>query len=290
MAIKQLSISVVIPSTSEILPSALDAALVRQTVTPIEVIHIYDEQRKGAAWARNRGIEKASGDVIACIDDDCIPPVNWLASISESLCRYDADVVGGTYEESDPFLRARRNRQRFPTQPGPDSNGMVGAGGNIAYRMDMLKRARARDGFIFNESFRISQDWELIWRLRDLGAKVYFLATPVQHLKVLRPNAYLRQQFFRGIGIARLNQVRKELSTNLVVHRSLLWSDSDSAPWKSLLKLIWHKGIGPFDAQSFASFQQFLLFWIGEKSQCVGYVWAKWCMPANRFQKQVSQS
>jgi glycosyltransferase involved in cell wall biosynthesis len=280
----------VIPSTSEVLPKHLGVALAQQTITPIEVIHIYDKQRNGAAWARNRGIEKASGNIVACIDDDCIPPANWLASITEAMSRYNADVVGGTYEERDPFLRARRNRQRYPSGPCPDYSGIVGAGGNIAYQMDILMQARARDGFIFNESFRISQDWELIWRLRDLGAKVYYQATPVQHLKSLSSVAYLQQQFFRGVGIAWLNEVRKGLGTDLVVHRSLLWSDSDSAPWKTLLKLVWHKGIGPFDIHSFDSFRQFALFWSGEKVQSVGFLWAKWRKPAYRLRQPVSQT
>jgi len=272
---KSPCISVVIPSTSRNLPALLETALARQTFTPIEVIHIYDEQRKGAAWARNRGIETASGDIVACIDDDCVPPVHWLASIRDTMCRYNADVVGGTYREKDPFLRARRNRQRYPGKSGPDRQGQVGTGGNIAYRKDILDRVRNQFGSVFDESFRISQDWELIWRLRSIGARVVFLATPVQHQKLLTPVAYLRQQFFRGIGIARLDEVRNRIGSAAVTHRSLLWSDDGSAAWSILPKLFWYKGIGPFDWRSFTSVRQFLLFWLGEKVQSIGFLWAK---------------
>jgi len=272
---RRASISVVIPSTRAKLPAALGWALSRQTLKPLEVIHVHDRDRMGAAWARNRGVKRATGDIIACIDDDCVPPTHWLESISEAFARYDADVVGGTYEECDPFLRARRARQEFPAETGLDTNGHVGAGGNIAYRRSALSLARARDGHVFNESFRISQDWELAWRLRDLGATIVFLGVPVRHYKSLRPLGYLSQQFFRGIGIANLALARKRLDPRLRTHRSLLWSDPGCPTWMTLARLAWYKGIGPFDWQSFASPGQFSLFWIGEKIQSAGYLWAR---------------
>jgi glycosyltransferase involved in cell wall biosynthesis len=270
---------VVVPSTSEICPPALVAALESQTLPPHEIIHIYDGELIGAAWSRNRGIERASGDIVAFIDDDCVPPAQWLASISEAMTQYDADIVGGTYDECDSFLRARRSRQQYPSVTGPDSKGQVGAGGNIAIRKEMLQRAEAMYGYIFDESFRISQDWELIWRLRSLDANVVFLATPVRHQKSLGARSYLQQQFFRGIGIARLDRVRRQLKPGLVTHQSLLWSHPDEAKWKRICKLVWYKGFGPFDRRSFDSTRQFLLFWLGEKIQSLGYLWSKWRSP-----------
>ena len=275
MTTVQYQISVIVPSIRAELPEALGRALMNQSLPPHEVIHIHDEQRLGAGWARNRGIELASGQIIACIDDDCVPPAHWLESIRDAFARYDADVVGGTYEECDPFLRARRMRQQFPGVTGPDTYGHVGAGGNIAFKVEALMRARSRDGYVFNESFRMSQDWELVWRLRDLGARFVFLAVPVRHEKSLGALDYLSQQFSRGIGIAKLAQARKKLGSAVQTHRSLLWSYPGRSLWKTIAKAAWHKGIGPFDLQNFHSMRQFMLFWLGEKSQGVGYLWAQ---------------
>lgn len=270
-----MSISVVIPSTLESLPKDLEAALARQTVPAREVIHVYDEHRQGAAWARNRGIEKAAGHIVACIDDDCVPPDDWLATISETMTDYDADVVGGTYDELDPFLRDRRRRQGFPCRTGPDDHGQVGAGGNIAYRMSTLLLTRWRDGYFFNESFRMSQDWELIWRLRDQGARVVYMAKPVSHSKTMSSFAYLRQQFSRGIGIAMLNRARLRLGNGLVTHKSVLWSNPESSRARVLLQVVWHKVIGPVDWQSFSTLRNFTVFWLGEKLQGLGFLWAE---------------
>jgi glycosyltransferase involved in cell wall biosynthesis len=268
-------ISVIIPSVVAETPDRLREALSNQSLAPHEIIHVHDADRRGAAWARNRGIEKASGEIVACIDDDCIPPSDWLESISDAMARFGADVVGGTYEEHDPFLRARRQRQAFPTKTGPDKEGMVGAGGNIAYRMRILEALRQRDGHVFNEAFRISQDWELMWRLRGNGARVVFLATQVLHLKRLGPLSYLKQQFSRGIGIAGLDRLRQRLGSGIVTHRSLLWGKTDIPKWRLQLTILWRKGIGPFDLHSFSSMTQFALFWIGEKVQAAGYLWGK---------------
>jgi glycosyltransferase involved in cell wall biosynthesis len=268
-------ISVIIPSVLAETPAGLREALSNQSLPPHEIIHVHDAGRRGAAWARNRGIEQASGDIVACIDDDCVPPADWLESISDAMACFEADVAGGTYEEDDPFLRARRRRQAFPTKTGPDREGMVGAGGNIAYRMTVLETIRERDGHVFNEAFRISQDWELMWRLRGNGARVVFLATPVLHLKRLGPLSYLKQQFSRGIGIAGLDRLRQRLGSGIVTHRSLLWSKQDTPKWRLRLTILWRKGIGPFDLYNFSSTAQFALFWIGEKVQAAGYLWGK---------------
>jgi glycosyltransferase involved in cell wall biosynthesis len=54
------------------------------------------ERRQGLSFARNRGIEVASGDYIAFIDDDAIANTNYAASIVEALDTYqDFSALGG---------------------------------------------------------------------------------------------------------------------------------------------------------------------------------------------------
>jgi glycosyltransferase involved in cell wall biosynthesis len=266
-------IEVIIPSTSPTLLPEISEALERQTIKAINVHLVYDGERRGAAWARNQALINCNSEFVACLDDDCIPPAHWLEAILEAFEIFKADIVGGTYKETDPFLADRRARQSYPKQTTEDKSGLVGAGGNLAFRLDILHQLEAQDGYIFNIAFPMSQDWELVWRLRAMGATTVFLPVPVKHLKQMSAISYFPQQFKRGIGIQGLNRVQKALSGNVPRHRSLLWSDKKSSFWKTALKLIWYKGVGPFDRSNFRSWSYFLRFWVGEKCQSVGFLW-----------------
>ncbi len=62
---------------------------------PGKVRYIFEPQQ-GNAHARNRGIENASGAIIAFIDDDVTVESNWLASLKTALdARNDLSFVGG---------------------------------------------------------------------------------------------------------------------------------------------------------------------------------------------------
>ena len=266
--------AVVIPSTRAQPDARVLSALEAQTVRPKEICWVHDEAGKGPAWARNRGIERTHASIVAFLDDDCVPPPDWLGSFAAAFRGFAVDIVGGTYEETDRFLAARRARQRYPLETGIDAAGAVGAGGNIAIRRTALAALKARDGHIYNERFRIGEDWELVWRLRAHGHEAAFSRIRVRHLKSLSTRAYLVQQFRRGIGIAMLDDLQKSLPATLPRHQSRLWNASRTgSPARKTFDLIYRKGIGPFDWRSFARPADFALFWFGEKCQGAGFLW-----------------
>ncbi|GGN23751.1 glycosyltransferase family 2 protein [Halarchaeum nitratireducens] len=84
-------LSVVVPSLPDHDLSALVSALRNQQLDEFEAIFVVDESL-GVCEARNRGVEEASGDVIAFTDDDCEPPSEWLSVIAEAF-RDDPDLV-----------------------------------------------------------------------------------------------------------------------------------------------------------------------------------------------------
>lgn len=49
----------------------------------------------GPAAARNTGVEKAKGDFLVFIDDDCKPGTHWLQNLSERCLRAPDQAVGG---------------------------------------------------------------------------------------------------------------------------------------------------------------------------------------------------
>jgi cellulose synthase/poly-beta-1,6-N-acetylglucosamine synthase-like glycosyltransferase len=267
------SIAVIVPTTGSRDLTELNEAICRQTRPADEIIVIEDRARRGGAWARNRGIERSSAQLLAFLDDDCIPPPQWLDSLAAAIARFDAAGAGGTYSEEDPFLHARRCRQNYPSAELIDSVGWVGAGGNVAYRRAVLEQLRARDGHYFNEAFRISEDKELAWRVRARGGQLVFVPVEVRHTKRCIGWTYVKQQFGRGIGIAGLHWAARADRDSAPPDRGLLWAQRGRPTAAAWLRIFALKAVGPFDRRSFGTTAHFLLFWIGEKSQGLGFLW-----------------
>lgn len=64
---------------------------------------VLDEPRKGTNRARQTGLEHASGNVVAFLDADCVPPPWWLEKIYEKLHDNKNSFVAlaGTYKYTE---------------------------------------------------------------------------------------------------------------------------------------------------------------------------------------------
>jgi glycosyltransferase involved in cell wall biosynthesis len=262
-------VSVVVPTIDRSSISECLDALARQTRSPDELIVVKDRERRGASRARNEGIRRATGDIVAFTDDDCIPPPGWLERFVGELDRWNADGAGGTLADTDPFLAEVRRRRQPAGGEGPEFAACVGNTGNVAYRRSALEALRVRDGFVFDERYRSAEDVDLAIRLRSIGAVLAFVDLPVLHVKPMGRLSYLKAQYRRGRGIALLRRTVSRFP-DIGTRKSLAWRESGGkADW---LRAAWHKGIGPFDRSSFSTFGRFLLFWLGEKAQGVGFL------------------
>ena len=54
-----------------------------------------NEQNQGLSYSRTRGVEQASGDVIAFLDDDAVANPEWVAKLVDGYEQTDAIAVGG---------------------------------------------------------------------------------------------------------------------------------------------------------------------------------------------------
>lgn len=271
-------VTVIIPTVKRgSLGQCLDA-LKGQTRPADEILVIRDEQRRGPAWARNEGIRTARGDLIAFTDDDCVPPPDWLENLIRVMDDYEADGAGGTLRETDQLLHEQKMRRGFPTEIGIDTMGWVADTGNIMYRKAWLDKRVAEDGFVFNETFRVSQDAEFAWRSRVNGARFVFVPQPVMHLRRATPSKHFRHQFGRGVAIAHLYTIQRAAKTTITHQPSMIWGKKDSPKLLMWSRALWHKAVGPFDRSSFSRARYFWMFWLGEKCQSLGFVWGmlKW--------------
>lgn len=99
-------------------------ALAADAACPVHYVH---EPRAGVANARNAGMAKASGDLIAFLDDDEEAPAGWLAALLSAQVRYDADVVFGPVRARAPDSVAehRDYLERFFSRLGPAEAGVI---------------------------------------------------------------------------------------------------------------------------------------------------------------------
>jgi glycosyltransferase involved in cell wall biosynthesis len=266
-------VSVVIPTMGRPQIVSCREGLARQTRQADEIIEVLDLAKQGVAWGRNEGIRRSSGDLIAFVDDDAIPPPDWLERLVSALDRNRAAVAGGTFEETDPFLREVRNLREWPDDERIDTEGHVGNGGNIMFRREWLDRLKEIDGCVYREEWRnASEDWELIWRLRSLGATLVYVPVRVTHLRRAGLRAHLHHQYVRGKGIAQLYRALWESREKPMIQKSLLWQDGMVGSLSGILLAGWFTLIGPFKLGAFSSYSHFAKYWLGEKSRAAGFL------------------
>jgi succinoglycan biosynthesis protein ExoM len=107
-------------------PSARPIAEQLAAEADFPVIYVH-EPRAGVANARNSGLAKAAGGLIAFLDDDEEAPGGWLAALVEAQARFDADVVFGPVRARAPasVVRHRDYLERFFSRVGPEAAGVI---------------------------------------------------------------------------------------------------------------------------------------------------------------------
>ncbi len=273
---KKARISLVIPSIGRPAIGRIKAAISQQTLPLHEVIIQPDHHRKGPGWARTQGFYRSTGDLVAFIDDDCIPHARWLETMAAAMEHYNADMISSHYDETDPFLHEIRIRRKLPTEPLINPDGFVGTGGNILFRSLCLQACLDQDGFLYHPVFSTygCEDVELASRLHSRGFKLVFIDNRIRHQKKISASDYLVQQFRRGIGICLFYRIQKASKRLSPPDRSLLWKHGQKPfPGIKWMIMIWKKLIGPFDRRSFSSLKNFTIFWTGEKCQGIGFLY-----------------
>jgi glycosyltransferase involved in cell wall biosynthesis len=85
---------IVVDSSSDETPR-----IIAEEFPTVRLFHL--DQQTDPGTARNLGIVQAVGEIIACIDSDCIAPTNWLERMVVAQ-RAGHEVVGGTIENGNP--------------------------------------------------------------------------------------------------------------------------------------------------------------------------------------------
>lgn len=173
------------------------------------------EPEMGLSRARNAGIRRARGAVLAFLDDDVRVAQPWLGALREAYRRYDAACVSGRVLLAPELCRPAWWDERFDAPLGKFDRGesvilstqtgaavLLGIGANISFRREVFER----HGFFRTDLGRqgnrllMGEETELCARLRRNGELiVHYPDALVLHAPdVARfTKRYLRRWYFR---------------------------------------------------------------------------------------------
>jgi GT2 family glycosyltransferase len=162
-------------------------------------VRLINTPNNGLSRARNRGLDAATGEIIAYIDDDARPDEHWLRFIAHALATSDHVGIGGPniVPVDDPPLA-----QCVANSPGGPTHVLITdqlaehiPGCNMAFRVDRLREVGG-----FDEQFRIAgDDVDVCWKLQARGWTLGFHpAAVVYHHRRTTLKAYWRQQLNYG--------------------------------------------------------------------------------------------
>ncbi|MEJ7892344.1 MAG: glycosyltransferase [Solirubrobacteraceae bacterium] len=163
---------------------------------------------RGLSSARNTGLQAASGDIVAYLDDDAAPDPHWLTYLALGFRDETIVAVGGP---NVPVPGDGAVADAVAMAPGNPTHVLTDdrvaehiPGCNCAFRRDSLVAIGG-----FDAHFRVAgDDVDVCWRMQDAGGTIGFSpAAVVFHHRRGSVRGYLRQQ--RNYGRAEAMLERK---------------------------------------------------------------------------------
>jgi len=160
-----------------------------------ETVRLIRVKNGGLSRARNIGLEAATGEIVAYIDDDAFPDPHWLYYLAHAFRTSDFAGVGGP---NIAPLEDGRIAACVDNAPGNPTHVLLSdreaehiPGCNMAFRRSCLKAIGGFDPF-----FRIAgDDVDVCWRLQEKGWKLGFHpAAVVWHHRRNSVRAFWNQQ------------------------------------------------------------------------------------------------
>ena len=71
-----------------------------EIIKKYKVIYL-NEKKQSSYAARNKGIKKAKGNILAFVDGDCIPDKEWLKNTTKHFIEEKVDIIAGNIILSD---------------------------------------------------------------------------------------------------------------------------------------------------------------------------------------------
>jgi GT2 family glycosyltransferase len=143
---------------------------------------------RGKGAALNEGLRLARGEIIACTDDDCEVPPEWLTGMARALEEQPTaaiafcNVSAGPYDRTAGYIPTfERSRSRLLCSIGASRRGL-GLGAGMAFRREVVVALGGFDEmFGPGARFASGDDWDISYRALLSGWHIYETA----HLSIL---------------------------------------------------------------------------------------------------------
>lgn len=137
--------------------------------------------KTGTSSARNRGVLEARAELIAFLDDDVLPPQNWISKVFMIRASSKADVFGGPYTPfytSTPpiWFKEKYASNNFGDEAHWLARNKALIGGNSIWSRDLFLRIGGFSenfGYVGNKK-RYGEDNELCQRAQQAGAGLWY--------------------------------------------------------------------------------------------------------------------
>ena len=182
---------------------------------------IRHEASRGPAAARNAGLRAATTPLVAFLDSDCVPHPGWLDPLlghfADPRLALVAPRISALPGDSEGWLAAYETEcSALDMGAAPAAVRPLSAVPYVPSAALVARRSALGDGF--DESMRVAEDVDLVWRLVDAGWRVrYEPNAEVAHAHPLTPGGWLTRRAFYGTGAALLAARHGAAVTPLVV-------------------------------------------------------------------------
>jgi len=216
-------------------------------------VTVLREARRGAAYARNTGIDAAKSEVVAFVDDDVVAGSTWLAALAAPILEGRAEGAGGPVKLDPavplPYWVSRDWRGCLSEFDRGQHERDLEAGdfvltASAAFRTDLLRETGGFDP-ILGPAQRVpiffNEDVDLCRRFSALGGRIRYVPEAAVVHEVpperLRPGYFVKRTYAQGRSdwlLERETNARRPLggAKGMVIHLGRLLGDRmREGPW-----------------------------------------------------------
>ena len=180
-------------------PSKDQTNFIAQELAKDQRIKLVENPSGRTASALNNAIKNSNFDIIVRLDGHAIVDSNYIKNAVKTLLESGADNVGGLMkaEGTNAFEKsvAAAMTSKFGVGNAPFHVGGKSGEVDTVYLGTFRKSALERVGY-FDESFIRAQDWEMNYRIRKTGGKIWFNPELVVSYRPRKNILQLAKQYF----------------------------------------------------------------------------------------------